>query len=175
MLVHFLSRLTISEQPANKGKSRLRGGERGWGETKEKMAQNQFLWSACCLCGSPRNPLARAKEKPWRRFKKRAPEHLPQRSQSMFVFLFVCCEAEAPLSEIDCQGLKKLPQARLEKEKGIEPSTCCKIPAAVLHTKWPDNLSGDDSPDSMSRFFLQSCATNQSLNSSSYCSIPFPF
>ena len=139
------------------------------------MAQNQFLWSACCLCGSPRNPLARAKEKPWRRFKKRAPEHLPQRSQSMFVFLFVCCEAEAPLSEIDYQGLKKLPQARLEKEKGIEPSTCCKIPAAVLHTKWPDNLPGDDSPDSMSRFFLQSCATNQSLNSSSYCSIPFPF
>ena len=163
MLVHFLSRLTISEQPANKGKSRLRGGDRGWGETKEKVAQN------------PRNPLARAKEKPWRRFKKRAPEHLPQRSQSMFVFLFVCCEAEAPLSEIDCQGLKKLPQARLEKEKGIEPSTCCKIPAAVLHTKWPDNLPGDDSPDSMSRFFLQSCATNQSLNSSSYCSIPFPF
>ena len=36
------SRLTISEQPANKGKSRLRG-ERGWGETKEKVAQNQFV------------------------------------------------------------------------------------------------------------------------------------
>ena len=63
----------------------------------------------------------------------------------------VCCEAEAPLSEIDYQGLKNCLRQGWERKKGS--STCCKIPAAVLHTKWPDNLLSDDSADSVSCFF----------------------
>ena len=104
MLVLFLSRLTISEQPTNKGKSRLRGGERVGVKQRRRWRK------------IPEIPLQELKKNPG----DGAPEYLPRKSQSMFVFLFVCCEAEAPLSEIDYQGLEKLPQARLGKEKGIE-------------------------------------------------------
>ena len=90
MLVHFLSRLTISEQPANKGKSRLRGGERVGVKQRRRWRK------------IPEIPLQELKKNPG----DGAPEYLPRKSQSMFVFLFVCCEAEAPLSEIDYQGLK---------------------------------------------------------------------
>ena len=90
MLVLFLSRLTISEQPTNKGKSRLRGGERVGVKQRRRWRK------------IPEIPLQELKKNPG----DGAPEYLPRKSQSMFVFLFVCCEAEAPLSEIDYQGLK---------------------------------------------------------------------
>ena len=82
------SRLTISEQPANKGR-----GARGVGMKQRRRWRKISLFDGqpvvCEAEALLEIPLQELKKNPGDGSNKRALEHLPQRSQSMLVF-FVC-------------------------------------------------------------------------------------
>ena len=75
MLVLFLSRLTISEQPTNKGKSRLRGGERVGVKQRRRWRK------------IPEIPLQELKKNPGDGLKK---EHLSTCRKDLRACLFFC-------------------------------------------------------------------------------------